>query len=1762
MIPEANVWLKPVSMDEMNIHLTQSIQGMTEIRKIAMISKQIISPSSSKPVVGIIQDSLVGSYKLSNNLTILDKYQISDLIMTVPNYTGYVPDADKGENWSGKAIMSMLLPEFNYNNGKVEIVNGRIVSGILDKKSIGKGKSGNIIHIINNDFPEEAIVDFMTSIQLMTARYLLFKGMTIGLSDMVITDKTKKEIEAKLKEGQKNTSEIMNKVFNGTFVSPLGKTNEEYFEIQMKNELDGLRDDIGNIANRNVDDNINNFKAMTNSGSKGSTLNMAQVMGSVGQQSISGRRVDKMYGDRTLPHFHKYDDSPLARGFIYHSFIEGLNPVEFYFHAISGREGNIDTAIKSVTGDTVITFIENGVLKMQEIGPYIDSLLEANPHTTDHKEELEMELLNVKHLNIKIPTTDENGNISWSEMTDVTRHLPGKQLYKIKTKFGREVIVTESKSLLVWNKETRVYEQRFTPTVAVGDSLPVTLKLPSINVKRTEINGYDNYYMSYQLTRNGLIHKFDDKNQIELDILNYSFEQIGDTFLDEIVSIEEVNIDAYPKVYDVTVPSTTNFCLANGLHVVDTADSGYISRKIIRSLEDYRVCYDNTVRNSGDQVIQFMANNDGIEYTKFENQKFPSILLSKKKTEEMYLFTKDELKKILDKKLFMLLFGNKKREKETLDILNKEYAEILEDQKNLRDLVSQERNISDKISCPVHMRRIIDNCINLFEIDTNANIANGSVTLSPTLIVKKINVLCNDLKNVFGEYDSRYDDATSLIKSLIKSMLSCKRVITKYKFSEGHIDHIISEIKVKFIKSLMDPGEMLGAIAAQSFGEVSTQLTLNSVDYNEKFIFRENDKVQIMKIGEFIDNKINTIDPKHIQDHPNDTKYVDVTETNDYEVLSVDEDGKMHWKKLEGLSKHPPLNKDGEIDKLVYVKTHLGRTVTATKAKSFLVRKNDKIVPINGSDISIGDYLPVVANLPEPDNPLQELDISQYLSKKEYTFGSEMKKAFEFKQSQIKKTGNINAHWFKGFHGIKFITPYARGDSLMVAYRSGAHINGYVYPKHNVSNKKNKKKYIETRKECKGNSNDRNVKSMIPEKIELDELFGFFVGAYLAEGTYSEYQLCISNNDKNYRKKIFEFCDKCSINYRTVVQKDKICVGWTSTDVRIQSKLLCELMIKICGRGSAGKHIPDFAVIANKEFLRGLINGYFSGDGSVSKDKSCYISACSVSEDLIDGLIHILSRFNILAKKSGPFKIKKNNRGSKNILPHFNIYIRNENVKIFANEFTLAIDYKQDLLNKAKNYNYKYRHYKNEIIPGFNNAIISYDHERRDILEYMEEVGETAPDYDILEKAINSDVYYDRIIEIKEVDSSKDYVYDLTVEDTHNMCSIGGINLFDTFHSSGVGSKSNVTQGMPRMQEIINSGDTKTPSLTIYLNPLKDDMTNTEIEGWHKEIANRMINVTVSDLLVSDEIIYDPDTDKTTDGRDITLVKDYIKYTIDYQKPVLSTTKFVIRLEFDKRKLLVNQLRMNYIKNKILSLKPNAYHVISSDDNSENLVVRIHVIPSKLSSKNKSDEIAIVKKNRSEILGMSLKGVANLSAIETRKIKRDKINTETGKIETVDDHFIDTDGTNLEYVLGLPYINYTKTFSNSIKEIYQVLGIEAARNTIIKELKNVIEFAGSYVDDHHYELLADVMTFPGQLVAVTRHGIGKLKNETLGKASFEEMIDNIKNACIRGEKEGINGVSAGVMFSQIARTGTGAFDLLIDEVEYGLDDDELDDILG
>ena len=246
------------------------------------------------------------------------------------------------------------------SNNIIEIINGKYIRGQIDKSIMGSGSKG-LIQSIFNDFNSKESSEFIDNIQSIVTEYMKLSAYSVGISDLISDDLTNQKIINILTEKKKEVQNLIDQLHLGVFENSTGKTNEIEFETKVNALLNKATSIAGNIGRKSLS-NDNRFVIMVNAGSKGSTINIAQMISCLGQQNVDGKRIPYGFDDRTLPHFTKYDDSPEARGFVESSFIQGLTPEEVYFHAMGGRVGLIDTAVKtSQTG-----YIQRRLIKGNE----------------------------------------------------------------------------------------------------------------------------------------------------------------------------------------------------------------------------------------------------------------------------------------------------------------------------------------------------------------------------------------------------------------------------------------------------------------------------------------------------------------------------------------------------------------------------------------------------------------------------------------------------------------------------------------------------------------------------------------------------------------------------------------------------------------------------------------------------------------------------------------------------------------------------------------------------------------------------------------------------------------------------------------------------------------------------------------------------------------------------------------------------------------------------------------------------------------------------------------------------------------------------------------------------------------------------------------------------------------------------------------------------------------------------------------------------
>jgi DNA-directed RNA polymerase II subunit RPB1 len=360
--------------DEMNMHMPQDEEAEAELKNLAAVPYQIISPAKNQSIIGIFQDSLLGSYRLTRPGVSFTPRDAMNLLMA-HNGVNEGLFASHAERITSFQILSQIMPSFTMkyktkgfgenddfatSPGVLEIVDGKYLRGQLDKDVLGGGSNGLITRTCN-DFGNMAASDFIDNLQNIVTEYMKGSAYSVGISDLIANRSTNDQIAQSITAKKKEVKNLIDQTYLGIFENATGNTNEDEFEFQVTNILNKATNDSGKIGLKSLDKD-NRFVTMVKAGSKGSDLNISQMIACLGQQLIDGKRIPYGFENRTLPHFTKYDDSPGARGFVENSFISGLTPEELFFHAMGGRVGLIDTAVKtSSTG-----YIQRRLIKGME----------------------------------------------------------------------------------------------------------------------------------------------------------------------------------------------------------------------------------------------------------------------------------------------------------------------------------------------------------------------------------------------------------------------------------------------------------------------------------------------------------------------------------------------------------------------------------------------------------------------------------------------------------------------------------------------------------------------------------------------------------------------------------------------------------------------------------------------------------------------------------------------------------------------------------------------------------------------------------------------------------------------------------------------------------------------------------------------------------------------------------------------------------------------------------------------------------------------------------------------------------------------------------------------------------------------------------------------------------------------------------------------------------------------------------------------------
>jgi len=361
----------------MNVFLPQELDARAELMNLSTTMHNIMSSQSTKNIICITQDSLLGSYLLTKDDRDLGRDMFFDICMKGDNWSSsfildrikHIRKVMKEFNKSfpifcGKSLFSLMLPKnFNYTKKNdvrkdepvVKIVKGVLIEGALAKSNLGQAHN-SIIHVLHKEYGMQYAIDFINNCQFISNQYLIHKGFSIGIKDCVAED-----------ELQEKTEDIAYKCFIEAKTTETTISHERIRELKIISILDKARDMSMILAKKKLKPD-NAFISTVTSGSKGEYFNITQITSMLGQQMHMGKRMQKTLnrGKRTLPHYPKenltIEQEFESQGFIKHSFLHGLNPQEFIWHAVSGREGCSNTSLQTANSG----YIQRKMVKVLE----------------------------------------------------------------------------------------------------------------------------------------------------------------------------------------------------------------------------------------------------------------------------------------------------------------------------------------------------------------------------------------------------------------------------------------------------------------------------------------------------------------------------------------------------------------------------------------------------------------------------------------------------------------------------------------------------------------------------------------------------------------------------------------------------------------------------------------------------------------------------------------------------------------------------------------------------------------------------------------------------------------------------------------------------------------------------------------------------------------------------------------------------------------------------------------------------------------------------------------------------------------------------------------------------------------------------------------------------------------------------------------------------------------------------------------------------
>jgi len=597
--------------------------------------------------------------------------------------------------------------------------------------------------------------------------------------------------------------------------------------------------------------------------------------------------------------------------------------------------------------------------------------------------------------------------------------------------------------------------------------------------------------------------------------------------------------------------------------------------------------------------------------------------------------------------------------------------------------------------------------------------------------------------------------------------------------TEEQMERIIAEVEKRHGETRVDPLEPVGTVSAQSIGEPGTQMSL---DASEEVVVRRAGETEVAEIGAVVDGLLKGVEAVSVDGH-------EVAGTSGLEVLSLRSDEGVEWKPVEEVSRHE------SPDELLRVELEGGRSVRATKNHSFVTRRDNEVVPVEGEELDEGDWIPVVREY--DDDGEDTVTTRQYLP---------------------------DGYWSTSAltDGGATAVSEDQARNRAQALEEGTLNEDAIYPVGGTVG--------------------------LPAEFPLDDETGFFVGAYLAGGHATDTYVSVSNVDEQYLGRVREFASRFDLT----THEYKNGTYAEGRDLRLDGKVVADFVRGACHGDDGGKRVPEFAFGGPDGFVRGLLRGYLSGDGGVSDGT---VRASSTDHKLVEDVSLLLARFGVHTTLSGAGG-SRTLRVPRSYLPSFTERVgmvgrRGDALRDAVEDVN---DEGPDPTDQIPSFGEAVEEVADSVDAPSREFNINSATDRQRIgrgrlsrlVDRAEAAGVNSPEVDVLREAVEGDVVWKRISSVESVEPTGGHVYDFSVAGLDTFTTAQGVvthNTMNTFHYAGV-AEIDVTQGLPRLIELVDARkEPDTPMMTVHLeDEYADDREKARSVVWDIE-ATKILSI-------------------------------------------------------------------------------------------------------------------------------------------------------------------------------------------------------------------------------------------------------------------------------------------------------------------------------